>query len=141
MFGLFDDELGTNERKAMANKILTIERPHLFNPSKPKSPNNRMTPSPTLDVFIGPRSWLVFDKLRATGDWLNNAVENWKNDEEYKRMQFVLHNLKVVNDLAERCVKDNASKDREHRDNILIVATDHRGLFQDIRKGSLDNVL
>ena len=105
-FELFDNELGTSERKAMANKILTIEQPHLFNPLKPKFPNNRMTPSPTLDVFIGPRSWLVFDKLRATGDWLNNAVENWKNDEEYKRMQFLLHDLKVVNDLAERCVKD-----------------------------------
>ena len=61
-------------------------------------------------------------------------------------MLFVLTDLKVVNDLAERCVKDvedyaNTSKDPEHRDNILMVATDHRGLFQDLRKGSLDNVL
>ena len=51
-------------------------------------------------------------------------------DDEFKFMQNLLFDLKVVNDLAERCVKDvedfaNASKDPEHRDNVILVATDH----------------
>ena len=54
----------------------------------------------------------------------------------------LFHDLKVVNDLAERCVKDmeefiNFSKDEEHRNNILFVATDHRKIFHDLRKSSL----
>ena len=54
----------------------------------------------------------------------------------------LFHDLKVVNNLAEHCVKDmeefiNFSKDEEHRKNILFVAADHRKVFQDLRKSSL----
>ena len=146
VFGLFDDELSLTERKAMAEKLLSIRRPKSFRPSKPTFPTDLMSNDPTLDVFIGPKSWLIFEKLNANGEWLEDDVEDWQDNEEYGRMKHLLMDLKVVNDLAERCVKDveeyaNASKDPEHRDNILLVATDHRGLFQDTRKGSLDRVL
>ena len=130
----------------MAEKLLSIRRPKSFRPSKPTFPTDLMSNDPTLDIFIGPKSWLIFDKLNANGEWLEDDVEDWQDNEEYVRMKHLLMDLKVVNDLAERCVKDveeyaNASKDPEHRDNILLVATDHRGLFQDTRKGSLDRVL
>ena len=36
--------------------------------------------------------------------------------------------VKDVEDFA------NASKDPEHRDNVILVATDHRGLFKDLEK-------
>ena len=66
----------------------------------------------------------------------------WGDEEEYQQMENLLHDLKVVNDLAERCVKDveefrNAAKDPKHRDDILVVATDHRGVFKDLRKAAL----
>ena len=116
VFGLFDDELPTNERKEMAKKLHSIRRPKNIHPGKPKFPVDRMTPNPTLDVFIGPKSWLIFEKLHANGNWLNKDVGDWNEDEEYNRMRHMLRDLKVVIDLAERCVKDveeyaNASKD------------------------------
>ena len=54
-------------------------------------------------------------------------------------MSNFIRDLKVVNDLAERCVKDiqdykNMAKDADHGDEILTVASDHRGVFQDLRK-------
>ena len=61
-------------------------------------------------------------------------------------MESFLKELKVVNDLAERCVKDvqeykDATKDPEHRDEILLVATDHRPVFKDLSKKALQQAL
>ena len=56
----------------------------------------------------------------------------------------VLKDLKVVNELAERCIQDievfaNAAKDSQYREDILLVVSDHRGVFQDLRKQALRN--
>ena len=69
-------------------------------------------------------------------------VADRRNNDEYKMMLIILKDLKVVNDLAERCIKDiqqyaDLSKDSAHRDNILLVVSDHRGVFQDLRKQAL----
>ena len=101
-----------------------------------------MTPTPSLETFVGPRSWLIFDKLGAIGTWLTSDIMDWNTDEEYRSMVTILKDLKVVNDLAERCVKDiqeyaDLTKDSGHRDNILLVVSDHRGVFQDLRKEAL----
>ena len=101
-----------------------------------------MTANPSLDVFVGRKSWLLFHKLEANGEWMDREVQNWSEDAEYRHIKGLLSDLKVVNDLAERCVKDvedyaNASSDKDHRDNILLVATDHRGIFQDLHKAAL----
>ena len=50
--------------------------------------------------------------------------------------------LKAVNDLAERCIKDiqeyaDLAKDSQYQEDILIVATDHRAAFQDLTKRAL----
>ena len=47
--------------------------------------------------------------------------EKWFNDEEYQRISNFIRDLKVVNNLAERCVKDiqdynNTANDAVHRD-------------------------
>lgn len=143
VFALFDDNLVYRERQAMAHKLLQTPRPDLFLPGKPIFPTTLMDDfKPTLDKFIGPKSWLLFHKLDADGAWLADEVELWKYDAEYIGILNTLHDLKVVNDLAERCVKDveefrNASKDPEHRDNVLLVGTDHRDVFKDLRKSAL----
>ena len=105
-------------------------------------PNELMTSTPRLDSFVGSRSWLLFDKLGAVGNWMSAEVVDWNEDDEYKMILRVLKDLKVVNDLAEQCIKDiqeyaNLSKDSAHRDNILLVVSDHRGVFQDLRKQAL----
>ena len=57
-------------------------------------------------------------------------------------MNTMLSELKVVNDRAERCIKDiqgycNITMDPAYREDVLLVATDHHGIFQDLRKQSL----
>ena len=106
VLALFDHNLADEERRAMANKLFAIPRPPLFKSGKPRFPLNQMSPRPSLDSFIGKRSWLIFHKLDAVGDWLQLDVHDWSENDEYQRMRLFLSDLKVVNDLAERCVKD-----------------------------------
>ena len=55
-------------------------------------------------------------------------VEDWDSDDEYLNLREILKDLKVVNDPAERCVKDvqeycNLTMDPSYKENILVVAT------------------
>ena len=98
--------------------------------------------NPSLSVFVGKESWLIFDMLNCDGNWLERNASKWEKNEGFIEMLDLFHDLKLVNNLAEHCVKDmeefiNFSKDEEHRNNILFVATDHREIFQDLRKSSL----
>ena len=140
VFALFDTEDSNQERKLMAEKLLSFPRPLDFEPGKPYFPD--ISDDPALHQFIGQKSWLLFHFVHTEGRWLNNDIDTWKGNKEYESMRNLLYDLKVVNDLVERCVKDveeyaNVSKDAEHSDNVLLVATDHRGVFQDLRKASL----
>ena len=52
--------------------------------------------------------------------------------------------VKVVNDCAERCIKDiteyaNVRKDSAYRNNIILVVEDHRFILRDITREGLDN--
>ena len=47
-----------------------------------------------------------------------------------------------MNDLAGQCIKYiqqyvDLTKDSQNTEDILIVTTDHRGVFKDLRKGAL----
>ena len=142
IFGIFDKNLSSDERKSMADQLLLQTRPPHFAPGKPKFQVALLTDDPKLESLIGPKSWVLFHKLKANGNWLNKDPNDWIDDEEYKRMETFLLDLKVVNDLAERCVSDvqnykDMAKDSEHGNEILIVAGDHRGVFQDLRKQAL----
>ena len=49
-------------------------------------------------------------------------VSDWESDAEYIRMNACLRDLKVVNDLAERCIKDiqeyaDLAKDSQYRED------------------------
>lgn len=142
VFGLFDDALSRGERQAMAEKLLSLPRPVTFPPGNPHFPVDLMTQRPSMDSFVGERSWLIFDKLHAAGAWLGQSVDEWDNNDEYMKIKTCLQDLKVVNDLAERCIKDiqeyaDLAKDSKYQEDIVLIATDHRGVFQDLRKQSL----
>ena len=142
VFSLFDKYLPNEERKAIASQLSRQRRPAQFHPGKPKFCSYLMRDDVCLESFVGEKSWLLFDKLDASGNWLNDEPETWENDSEYCRISLFLRDLKVVNDLAERCVKDvqeykNFSHDSSHRDEILMVASDHRKIFRDLRKHKL----
>ena len=68
----------------MAKQLLLHQRPVTFPPRKPTFHLDLLTDNPLLDTFVGPQSWLLFDKLHADGQWLNIEPEEWGNMEEYK---------------------------------------------------------
>lgn len=77
----------------------------------------------------GWKSWLIFNMLNANGTWLQQ-VDEWYAHRKYLKMKDCLHNLKLVNDLAEQCIKDiqeytNLVKDSQYQKDILIVVVDH----------------
>ena len=142
IFALFDDGLNSDERCAMAAKLYQFPNTGNIQPEKPVFPVDLMVDNPRLDSFVGPKSWLLFNMLNAGGAWLQLEVDQWNSDVEYARMKNCLEDLKVVNDVAERCIKDiqeyaDLAKDSQYKEDILIVATDHRAAFQDLSKRAL----
>ena len=73
---------------------------------KPVFPVDIMVENWRLDSFVSPKSWVIFSTLNANGTWLQKHVDKWDVDEKYGRMKECLYDLKVVNDLAEQCIKD-----------------------------------
>ena len=86
---------------------------------------------PALHEFVTARTWLFFQLVGIETEWLRERVENWENDINYKTTLAIAKDITVVNDCAERAVKDveeyaNLTKDSAHKDSIILVANDHR---------------
>ena len=67
-------------------------------------------------------------------------------DEEDKHMAAIVCNIPVVNDSAERSVKDiqdyaNVAKDRTHKENIMLVSNSHRVTIQAFLKKEMEEHL
>ena len=85
---------------------------------------------------------MIFNKLNANDVWLQNNENKWNAYEGYVRMKESQCDLKVVNDLANPCIKDiqeyvDLAKGSQSEKDILIVAADHRGVFKDLRESEL----
>ena len=142
IFCLWDENLPARVRRGVADKVMAAQHPEMKigKPDLPKELGN----NPKLQDLVGPRSHLFFWLLRIGTNWLAQPVSRWKNDPEYIRVRDWLKELKVVNDCAERCIKDiteyaNAAQDSQHRDNILLVVEDHRFVMKDITRDGLAN--
>ena len=76
-------------------------------------------------------------------DFLKNDVENWDNDENYKRNKAIVYSMRVVNDIAERGVAlmEEYNKlhttDEEQKQYLLLLVKDHRKKFPDTKKSTL----
>ena len=143
VFSLWDEDLLPRERKAVANALLRCEPPPHWSIGKPHLPK-QLNANPRLQDCVGPRSHLIFHSLRVGTNWLSRPVRTWPTDPEYLRIHEWLRDLKVVNDCAERCIKDiteyaNVCKDSVHRDEIIMVVEDHRFVLQDITRDGLAN--
>ena len=65
------------------------------------------------------------------GNWIDLPPEQWINNAEYQQMSEIVVNMAVVNDAAERGVKDiqeyaNAAMDGSCREQIILVSNAHR---------------
>ena len=85
-FALFDEDLSTVERRAMADTLLATPRPQQWLPGKPVLRTNHFAANPhaQLNLFMGPQSWLLFEKFTADTAWLRRPVQEWSNYDDYK---------------------------------------------------------
>lgn len=146
VFSLFDRELPDNKKEEIAKAILSHPRAGVFAPQKPLFPTREMLDDSELASFVGPRSWLAFHLIDNSGEWLNRPVEEWELDDEYIDMAMVISDLSVVNDTAERCVKDiedyaNMAHDSDKREAMILVSNSHRSRIPMFTKNELENKL
>ena len=155
VLSLWDSELSDQIREHIATTLAATACPDNFDIGKPKFPGpNRLRlvdgNKPNLAEFIGPRSWLLFHllgQIPAEQVWLHHPRSDWAQSDNYISLLRFVKSLKVVNDCAERSIKDvtefaNASKDADQREYILHVVNSHRERI-DLRKAnkaSLENL-
>lgn len=132
----------------MATTLQGTPRPAMFPPGKPVFPTNtlRRGNNLSLDIFFGPNSWLLFELLRCNGRWLILPVEEWEDNEEYRKMASVVHNTPVVNNAAERGVKDvqeyaESANDGAYRGKIIVVSNSHRVKIPSFLKNEMEENL
>ena len=148
VLALFDDDLQDDEKQQMAHTLTQIQRPDVINPGKPdfEPVAAKLGPEmPELSSFITAKSWLLFNLLHSRCAWLNHHPSVWHQDPEFTFLRSFCQDLQVVNDSAERAVKDvqdfaEVTRDPAHRDDIILVANDHRGRVAHLRKAALNNV-
>ena len=88
-----DKDLNDRERQMMARNLHQSVPPANWIPGKPIF--HRLANQFNLSSFVGPRSWLLFQKLGAGTDWLTQPVNTWSQDPEWLAVN------NVVNDTAE----------------------------------------
>ena len=146
VFAFFDKDLPDEIKQEMANTLLQHERPAVFSPQKPVFPPTELLDESSLSIYVGPRSWLLFELLHHRGDWLHEPISDWENFDEYLKMAQVVAEIAVVNDTAERGVKDiedyaNKAKDGVKRQNMVLVSNSHRSKIPEFKKNEMENEL
>ena len=71
-----------------------------------------------LHDFVGERSWLIFHLMNIEVDWMQCPPYEWHKYPSYIHFKKLVDSLQVVNDCAERAIKDmteylNYSRDAE----------------------------
>lgn len=151
VLALFDEHTDIEEKQLMATTLFHTEKPPVFGMGKPGHPNfdpvaAKLTDDqPPLATFISERSWLLFSLLESDPEWLQEHPAIWPDYEDYQFCRDFCTDMMVVNDPAERAVKDvqdcaQMTRDPRHRDNVILVRGDHRGRVARLRKADLHNV-
>ena len=102
-----------------------------------------MRPDTTRESLLEPRSRLIFEILNTEDGWLTLPPEQWTENEDYVSMAALVRQLSVVNDAAERSIKDsqdydNVASDGAYRENILLVSGSHRAKLPDFLKNEME---
>lgn len=148
VLALFDDNVSHPEKTELKTTLSTFPKLPVYPPGKPGHPAfnaqiNKLTRAkPSLSTFISDRSWLLFSLIDANTDWLNEPSDTWNDIPAYQDLKEFCKNIEVVNDVAERAVKDcqdyaKKAATRELRDHMITVAQDHRGRATTNRKQGL----
>ena len=146
ILGLFSPDVSDQDKAQIAQNLLGQERPETFSPGRPAfPPRSLLCNAQSLASFVGSRSWQLFSLLGASGRWLQLPPSQWSEDEEYARKATVIRQLAVVNDAAERGVKDcteyaDVTRDGALRGRIIAVASSHRAAAPSLLKHELEKL-
>lgn len=143
-FALCSNQLSAVEKEKIAYKLFSMYREKTLTPQKPVFP--QLSESTEICDLVGDRSVLLFQRLKFTMEdiqFLRYSSEKWLTFPSYQRLDKVVKNLKVVNDVAERGVKimedykNILTQDSEQRNLILQCVETARRLLPDFRKSTL----
>ena len=146
---LFDDMVSDKEKKKVADALVALPAPRYFALGKPNfQPVIRLLTDtrPSLAVFVTERSWLLFKLFRLDTAWLLTEPATWPLSPAYQELRDLTRDMKVVNDSAERAVKDvqeyaNMTRDAGHIDDVILVGIDHCFRLSHLRKADLNNII
>ena len=102
---------------------------------KARSLAGQATWCPTTLWVCGREVLAAVSPPQSTGiQWMHQPPAHWIDNVEYRRFQHYVENLAVVNDAAERAVKDvtdfaEYSQDPNRCENVIKVVNSHRELF------------
>ena len=155
---LFSDKLPEDDKSRLACRILT----HL--PGKPVNWNTEeigqdevryelgkpvldlyLTKNTTLPDLTGIHSFMLFDLLGLSWEWLEDKPDMWEKSDSFQQMRDYVRTVKVTNDVAERGVKlmaDYASiltADDDMRPLILQGVERNRRMFPNFKKSVLNS--
>ena len=88
---------------------------------------------------------IFFFKLGAAAEWLNDSPEVWNSAKEYKDLETKMQKLTVVNDPAERVIKDiqdyfNLTSDKDYREDIIRISQKRCKEFKKCREDDLNKL-
>ena len=150
MLGLFDEGLDDVTKSVMALRLNETPRPRNMRLGKPAFPDRRLSRDDdndlTLASFIGRMLWLIFELIDGESDWLTLPPQQWQGNAHFQTMAMVVKNMNVVNDAAERGIKDvteyaNFARDGTYRDEIIIVSNSHRCRIPEFLKNEMEENL
>ncbi len=138
ILSLFDQSMDSETKETIAMRLFYTPRPHVFAPGKPEFPKQAMEGNQSMVELVGPQSWLLFNLIGANGAWLTMPCNQWPTAPEFIRMKVLVQNLAVVNDIAERGIKDiqeyaEAAMDGAYRGQIILVSNSHRLKLQKMK--------
>ena len=153
VLAFFDTDIPNQEKSAMARTPMANHVPVRFPVGKPGGRHfEEIIPKlaaflgghvgiPCLSEFITERSWLFFYLVQRGTARLARDPEEWQEDPEYRFTCEVAHAMLVVNDCAERNIKDVTDNIRFTRnvngmlDNLILVGEDRPVIRTKVKPG------
>ena len=155
VFAMFDTELCSETREAMALKLYTYRtqlRPgeRLIHELQVPGPffctgeAYWANGTPCLSMFVNGRSfllWELFEQDQNMIGWMEEPVDSWEEYEAYRELNFFVNNLCIVNDPAERMVKlatDRIStvRSEEAFQETILTVEEMRRLAEGFKRGT-----
>ena len=99
---LFSGHVSTLEKNAIRKAMLKYEG--VPEGTLQQVPYTTSFSGKSLRDFVGKDSWALFDLLSIERENFQFSVEEWESMERFKELSFLVSNLPVVNDAAERAL-------------------------------------